>query len=226
MTGFLFNNIDAHGQRLDYVLYVPRAYEDSGTARSREAWPLVLFLHGIGECGNDGQRMLINGLAPSIIRDAARWPCLVLMPQKPARERTWEHYEAPIMAAIERTERDYRVDPNRIAVTGLSQGGHGAWALAAMYPDRWSAVAPICGPLAPLTVDDIAPRVKDLPIWCFHGERDDIILAEDSRVIVAGIEALGGTPKLTLYPDIEHNSWDAAYAEEALPGWLLTNRRK
>ncbi len=225
-SGFLFKAIRTDNASLEYVLYVPRAYAREEATGGRTRWPLIVFLHGLGECGTDGQRMMVNGLPQSLLRQPERWPCFVLMPQKPTQDGQWEDYAEPILEAVKACSIGRRIDPDRIALTGLSHGGHGAWALAARHPERWSAVAPVCGRLAPSTAEEIATRVKDLPIWCFHGEKDNVVPASDSKQIIAAIKAAGGKPKLTLYPNANHNAWDPAYGDPALAKWLLSQRRR
>lgn len=225
MPGFQFDRIETDEQSLDYALYVPRDYFRNDESANKKQWPLVVFLHGRGESGTDGAKMMVHGPPKSVLWDAARWPCLILMPQKPTQDSMWEDFAPAVMAAIARVQQDYRIDEDRISLTGLSQGGHGTWALGAMHPGFWSALAPVCGHLRPLSVNDIAPHVKDLPIWCFHGVQDDIVLPEDSDKIIAAIKAQGGNPKYTLFPDANHNAWDPAYMTPALPNWLLGQKR-
>lgn len=193
------------------------------------AWPLVVFLHGSGECGTDGVKQTRVGLEPAVEAQPSRWPCLVLMPQKPSSAQQWEEHEDLVLAAIADVRATWHVDPDRIALTGLSQGGHGTWVIGARHPELFSCLAPVCGYGEAAA---IAPRTQALPVWAFHGLRDDVVDPAGTTAVVEEIRRLrrgaGGDAaavRLTLYPEAGHNSWDAAYAEPELPGWLLGHRR-
>lgn len=213
--------VDGFAHRI--ALRVPDGYDPA------RAWPLVVFLHGSGECGSDGEKQTRAGLGPALAAHPDRWPCLVLMPQKPVEVEEWEEREALVLAAIADVQSAYRIDPDRVALTGMSQGGHGVWMIGARHPDLFSCLAPVCGYGRARTV---ASRVARLPVWAFHGLRDDVVDPEETRGIVAairhekrkrGLDAR--TMRLTLYPEANHNSWDAAYGEPELPGWLLGQAR-
>ena len=225
-AGFLFREIEVKGTRHRYAVYVPPEY-DAG-----RLWPCVVFLHGSGEYGADGEKQTRVGLPPAVLAHPDRWPCIVVMPQKPAEDEEWEKREGLVMAALEATRREYRVDPDRIMLTGLSQGGHGTWVLGARHPALWSCLAPVCGYARPRQV---ARRVAALPVWAFHGLRDDLVDPGDTRRMVEairgarraqGLESEGPSgARMTLYPDVNHGCWDAAYGEADLPGWMLSQRR-
>lgn len=234
--GLLFGELGAASdpQRLSYALYVPRDYD-----RARR-WPLVLFLHGSGESGTDGARQLAQGLAPALFEAPGSWPALVLFPQKPESASEWEQHEAALLALVERTRRDWSVDPDRIYLTGMSQGGHGTWVLGARHPRLWAALVPVCGYAgarvgsdegAPPpgafdgSADELAAPLAGVPVWAFHGAADRIVPVAQSEAMVAALRAHGGAPKLTVYPDVDHGSWLRAYREEELPRWLFAQRR-
>ena len=223
-AGFVERPLRVHGESTRYVVWEPPGYD-----RSR-AWPLVLVLHGTGESGRDPLAPTRVGLGPQLVTHPERWPCLVAFPQKPSETEEWEEREAISLAVLADVRKRWKVDPERIALTGMSQGGHGAWMLAARHPGLWSALAPVCGYGRARTV---ASRIGDVPVWAFHGLRDDVVLPKDTRDIVAELlrlRAAAGidtsTVKLTLYAEANHDSWDSAYAEPELPGWLLAQRRR
>lgn len=230
--GMHTRQMEVDGVRYAYAVYVPpgeppqmRAGERQDRRRGARGWPCVLFLHGAGECGVDGVQQTKVGLGPAVLAAPQRWPCVVLFPQKPSAVTEWEEHEPFLLEVLERTQRELPIDPDRIALTGLSQGGHGAWVLAARHPQRWSCVAPLCGYGQPLTV---SPRVAGLRVWAFHGERDEAVSADFTRRIIAGIRQVQreqgqAVPeaRMTLYPELGHNCWDAAYAEEELARWML-----
>lgn len=201
------------GQEHRYVLYVPESLDLARPA------PLVVFLHGKGECGTDNHAQLRVGLPPALLAQPKRWPCLVLIPQRPDPEKQWEDYDGMLMAQLQAVQRDYRIDPNRIYVTGLSQGGHGTWAFGARHPDRWAALAPICGYGDPA---QIAGSIKDIPTWAFHGGKDDAVPPAQSEAMVAALVDAGNTSaRLTVFPDAGHNSWDRVYRDSGLAEWML-----
>lgn len=235
--GLLFGEIDAapaDPRRIPYVLYVPRDYD-----RARR-WPLVLFLHGSGESGRDGLRQLSQGLAPALFEAPERWPALVLLPQKPESASEWEQYEPALMALVARTRRAFSVDPARIYLTGLSQGGHGTWVLGARHPELWAALAPVCGYASARvgsddgqappgafdgSAEELAAPLARLPVWAFHGAADSIVPVTQTEALVAALRAHGGAPRLTVYPGVDHGSWVRAYREVDLPRWLFAQRR-
>ena len=223
-TGFIFKTIDAGGTTLKYVVYVPRDYTPT------KPMPAMVFLHGSGESGTDGQKMIAQGVGTNILWNAGRWPCIVVMPQKPTEHKQWEEFDAQVMAALEATKREYAIDPDRIALTGLSQGGHGTWTIGAAHPDVWCALAPICGYTdsnhGGAKPADIAAKIKSIPVWAFHGEDDDVVNPEQTKTMVEALKAAGAQPKLTLYPKTNHGSWDKAYSEPELPAFLMTPRKR
>jgi predicted peptidase len=206
-----------------------RVWIPPGYSRDR-AWPLILFLHGAGECGTDGVKPTRIGLGPALETLPARWPFVVLFPQKTHEYEEWEECEDLVLEVLRRGEAEFRIDPARVTLAGVSQGGHGVWMIGARNAGLWSALVPVCGYGRPTT---IAPRVVRLPVWAFHGARDDVVDPGDSRRIVAALRsrrsASGLDPdgaRLTLYPDANHNSWDAAFGEPGLPGWILKQHRR
>lgn len=245
-TGFIFKSVKHEGQELEYVVYVPREYDPA------KPMPAVVFLHGSGESGTDGQKQIAQGIGTNILWNASRWPCIVMMPQKPTDKKQWEEFDGAVMAMLAQTRAEYAIDADRIALTGLSQGGHGTWTIGANHPDVWCALAPICGyglwpregkPGA-ASADEaakfrakIANKVKDIPIWCFHGEADDVVPPSESTEmieVIKTVQLVGGQsgaaskapePRLTVYPKVNHGSWDRAYGEADLPGFLMQSRK-
>lgn len=224
-SGLTFRQSDLGGPApVRWAIYVPPmiAANPRGSAPGTGGWPLVVFLNGKGECGTDGTRQTAVGFAPAVLQHPERWPCIVLFPQKPDQETRWVDHEPMVLALIEQTRREFNVDASRIYLTGLSQGGAGTWAIAARNPGLFAAVAPVCGYGEP---GAIGPALRDMPVWAFHGERDDVVPPMQTRAMVAAIEAAGGKPRATYFPEANHNSWDAAYRDAALPEWLLAQRR-
>jgi predicted peptidase len=223
-TGFLFKTVEAGGKKMDYAVYVPREYS------GEKKWPAIVFLHGSGESGTDGQKMIAQGIGTNVLWNAKRWPCIVMFPQKPVERDQWEAYDAAVMAMLEETKSAYSVDGDRIALTGLSQGGHGCWSIGSAHAEVWCAVAAICGyadaHAGGITAEQIAGKMKGVPMWIFHGDDDDVVLPEESKKVAAAMTAAGGDVKLTLYPKVNHGSWDKAYQEGELPGFLMKGKKK
>jgi dienelactone hydrolase len=217
-TGVLFRSITHRGTERKYAVYVPRNYEQG------KNWPLVVFLNGRGECGTDGQKQLAVGLIPAAMLEPARWPVLILAIQKPDADKQWIEYDDYVMSAIAETRQQFAVDPARIYLTGLSQGGAGTWAIGAAHPDFFAALAPVCGYGDPTPA--LGEALKGMPIWAFHGGKDDVVLPQKTEALVNAVNAAGGSPKLTIFPDANHNSWDAAYRGQDLGPWLLAQTRK
>ena len=199
--------------KLKYLLFLPAGYE-----QGEKAWPLLLFLHGAGESGDDLAKVKIHG-PPKLIENKTRdFPCIVVSPQSPGRG-----WNPDILAGLlDDLATKYRVDKDRIYLTGLSMGGFGSWTLAAAYPDRFAAVAPICGGGNPAD----AAKLKDLPIWVFHGAQDHTVPLASSERMVEALKALGSEVKFTIYPDAGHDSWTATYDDPEFYRWLFEQKRQ
>lgn len=213
---FTQHTITHLGRTLAFALYRPAGGPPDAKL------PLIIFLHGKGECGNDNVRQTTVGLGPALTKNPQRWPFIVALPQKPDTDLPWADLEPQVMALIDLVRAKHQVDDQRIYLSGLSQGGAGTWAIAAKHPDLFAAIAPICGYGDP---DTVAPPLVNMPIWTFHGDQDTVRPIEGTRKIVTALEARGAKPKFTVYPGVNHNSWDNAYAEADLPGWLLSHTR-
>jgi predicted peptidase len=201
------------GQEAKYCVFVPHSYD--GTS----PMPTILFLHGAGYMGKDGRKQLTGALANAIKLREEEFPFLTIFPQ--AQEGGWRAGSADgrlAMAILDEVSRDYRVDPARVYLTGLSMGGEGTWSLAAAHPDRWAAIVPICGGGDPA----IAPKIMHIPCWCFHGDADRPDL---SQVMVKALHEAGGRPLYHEYPGVGHNCWDLTYAMPDLYQWMLGQRR-
>ena len=200
---------------LPYLLYLPKGR----SASARRRVPLLLFLHGGGECGNDLEKVKTHGPPRLIEREGREFPFIVVAPQCPEGE-DWR--PESLLALMDAVCAAYPVDADRIYVTGLSHGGIGTWALAARYPDRFAAIAPICGPFLWLPFE----RLRKVPVWCFHGAMDGVVSVDDSIRMVRQLRGAGVDVRFTVYPDADHDSWTATYANPELYDWFLTHARK
>ena len=200
-----------------YAVFTPPQYAKD----PNHLWPLIVFLHGSGECGVDGIKQTTVGLPPYVARRATRFPFIVVMPQ--AQNMWFRGQEAAaVWAILEQVQQDYRVDLDRIYLTGLSMGGIASWELSVIRPDVFAAIVPVCG-FAP---KDYLQNIVDLPTWAFHGALDKNVSVQGSRDAIDTLKTLGGEPIYTEYPKLQHSCWDEAYATPDLWRWLLKQRRK
>jgi len=198
-----------------YQVWVPAAYDPS------RKWPAILFLHGIGERGDDGEAQTQVGLGRALREGKLDPQAIIVFPQCPLTQR-WEEGALPVaVAALDRAMNDYAIDPRRVSLTGISMGGAGAWLLAVEQPQRFSALAPICG-WAPPHPDQAAKRLGKMPVWFFHGSEDPVVPVADSRAMAA---VLGANAAYTEFPGVKHNSWDPAYQTTGVIAWLLEQKR-
>jgi predicted peptidase len=221
-TGFISFTTTTDGETRKSVVFVPDDYSPG-----RE-WPLIVFLHGMGERGNDGWKQTEVGIGRAIRLNPDRFPALVLMPQC-SPSTVWSSMEnqngAPswkcIDAAIDVVRDRYNVDAKRMTLTGLSMGGYGTFRYGAMRADRFAAFMPVCGGGNP----DDAAQLARRPLWAFHGLADTVVKPDKSREMVEAVRAAGGDAELTEYEGVGHNSWDKAYGDPAAIEWLLSQSR-
>ncbi len=197
----------------NYLLYLPKGY-----GKEKKEWPLVLFLHGSGERGNDLQLVKKHG-PTKLVEQGKEFPFILVSPQCP--EGSWWAVDI-LDGLLKEIEEKYDVDKNRIYVTGLSMGGYGTWSLAMKYPHRFSAIAPICGGGNERTVC----KLKDMPIWVFHGVKDNVVPIYESQKLVDALKKCGNDVKFTIYPEANHDSWTETYNNPELYEWLLSHSLK
>jgi predicted peptidase len=204
-----------------------------------EKYPVVLFLHGAGERGDDNRAQL--KYLPSWLAEPEnrqRYPCWLIAPQcrqgklwvdVPFRTAKFVMPEEPsdqmrvALGILERILKEPAADPNRVYLTGLSMGGYGCWDLAIRYPDKFAAVAPICGGGDPTR----AERLVHVPVWAWHGAADRAVPVERSREMIEAIRQAGGDPKYTELEGVGHDSWTPAYRDpEGLLPWMFAQVRK
>ncbi|MCS7047499.1 MAG: prolyl oligopeptidase family serine peptidase, partial [Gemmataceae bacterium] len=189
--------------------------------------PLILFLHGAGERGDDGQLPVMQGIANGGIKfknGEKKFPFFVIFPQcrKNGNWKAGGPDANRALAILAEVQKEYKIDDKRLYLTGLSMGGFGTWSLAAAYPDKWAAIAPICGGGDPATAD----KIKHIPCWCFHGDQDKAVHVKLSREMIDALKKAGGNPRYTEFPYVGHNSWDPAYATAELYAWFLSHKLK
>ena len=235
---FVNRRIERDGSSMPYQVFVPAT-----TAHAPGSLPVVLFLHGSGERGNDGHKQTEAGLGPYLRTHAADFPALVVLPQT-AEGSEWSGRNNRLaLAALDAAMAEFGADPTRQYLTGLSMGGYGSWNIAMAEPTRFAAIVPVCGGVRSahaerpgLRVDAVAEqadpyaavaqRLKALPIRTFHGALDPAVPVEEDRRLQAAFQAAGADDMhYTEYPTGEHNVWDQAYADPALWQWLFARHR-
>jgi predicted esterase len=231
-TGFLNRSIELHGVTYKFQIYLPEEYRRN----DRRQWPIILFLHGRGERGEEGMWQTQIGLPLEVRDHPERWPFLIVMPQcqYPAFWTDPPMLEMA-MAALDQEVREFHADAARTYLTGISMGGYGAWELAKDYPHRWAAVviasggpfwsyAPERWHEAATLPAEYARAVGRTPVWLFHGSEDNVVPERESELMYNALKAEGGHVKLWVYQGLHHDSWARAYNEPELPRWLLEQR--
>ena len=204
---------------LDYLLYLPKGAKAGKASDENPPLPLVVFLHGAGERGEDLELVKKHG-PPKKVEAGDDFPFLLVSPQCP--KGSWWPWE-PVHELIDHLEATLPVDPDRIYLTGLSMGGYGTWSHASRQPDRFAAIAPICGGGTPY----LARQLKQLPTWAFHGAKDSVVPLSESERLVDILKRSGNEQvKFTVYPEANHDSWTETYDNPALYEWLLSHTRK
>lgn len=214
MTPRVFEFRPTDGPPLRYIVHLPPDHE-----RRVQRWPLVLFLHGALERGDDPARLLSTGLPAEVVR-RPDYPAVMIAPQCGLRA-TWLDHVVTLLELLDEAPRAWRVDPERVHLTGLSLGGMGAWLLGATAPSRFASVVPICGSVPPRPGFPAAVgALKDTPVWAFHGVDDPVVPVRHTLTLVDALTRAGGRPRLTLYADLGHRAWEPAYADPDLTAWF------
>lgn len=220
-----------NGGKLLYRLMTPENYDPN------QKYPLVLFLHGAGERGDNNSAQLVHGMKDfASDENRAKYPCFVMAPQCPNGKKwaevDWgaDTHKTPAepsdpmrltLEAIAGLEKHFSIDKQRLYVTGLSMGGYGTWDLIARKPNMFAAAIPICGG----GDETDAAKIAKIPVWVFHGDKDGAVKVERSRRMVKAIEAAGGKPRYTEYPGVGHDSWSRTYADPNVFEWLFSQKR-
>lgn len=232
---FTRHDIVVGGVRYPYQVFRPHS--------RRKSPPIILFLHGSGERGVDGEKQLAVGLGPVLVEQAEEFPAIVVLPQAPPATVWADGPAQAALDALDATMEQLGADVNRVYVTGISMGGYGTWEIALQHPDRFAALVPICGGLRPLLAapsiavtalagmtgeihDIAATKLSHIPSWIFHGSADRSVPVEESRAMAKALERVGASVRYTEYPRVGHISWDRAYAEPKLWEWLFDQRRE
>jgi predicted peptidase len=208
--------------RVRYLLFLPKDYDNESRAR----WPLMLFLHGAGERGSDLSKVAVHG-PPKVVERQPDFPFILVSPQCGAGQ-IWSN--EVLVPLLENVMESYRVHPGRVYLTGLSMGGYGAWNLALTYPERFAAVAPVCGGADVLKILLAGPKklraLRSLGVWAFHGAKDPVVPVDESERVIRALRQAGNQVRLTIYPEAAHDSWTETYDNPELYRWFLTHQRR
>jgi predicted peptidase len=211
-----FDGTVTRSVHVKYLLFIPDGYRSSDPKR----WPLIMYLHGGSRRGDDIEKLREPGFGlTALVEQNKSFPFIVLSPQCPEGEY-WTDTEA-LIALLDEVENKYQVDPARVYLTGHSMGGFGTWYLAYKHPERFTAIAPMS---APFTVTAWAARLKDMPIWAFHGANDSLVPIAGSKELIDALRSLGNDVRFTVLPGRDHDILDV-YKNQALYGWFLEHVR-
>lgn len=221
---------DSNKKSIPFRILFPENFDTS------RLYPIVLFFHGAGERGSDNKQQTINGGRLFLDKEnRERFPCIVIFPQCPENERwviaDWtadsnsftENPAEPMRLAIGLLEKicvSYKIDLSRIYVAGLSMGGFATWDIICRYPNKFAAAIPICGG----GDEKMADKIKDVPIWAFHGDKDNVVKVIRTRNMISAIKMAGGNPKYTEYKNVAHGSWIKAFSEPDLLTWMFSRQ--
>jgi len=236
-TGFLDRTVAVHGATYKYQVYIPENWTP------HQKWPVILFLHGTGERGDDGILETDVGIGDAIRTSRSRFPAIVVIPQC-AKNLWWIHppMQDLAIASLDAATKEFDGDPQRTYLTGLSMGGYGAWLLAENYSGRFAALVVVCGGIRPPTralkanptlaqftpphdpksYSDAAAKIGNVPVWIFHGADDDIVPVTESQKMFAAMKKISTDVHYTEYPAVRHQSWVKAYDEPNLYAWLYS----
>jgi predicted peptidase len=195
----------------DYLIHLPEGYD------SREIWPLIVYLHGAGGKGDYLEMLKAHGL-PEVVESRHDFPFVVVSPQCPS-DQEWS---LPLLSIfLDHVAEGYRIDSDRIYLTGIGEGAGAAWRWAAKEPEKFAALAPVCGPGNPHEVC----KLRDVPVWTFHGARDRLVPFSETQSMVLALKLCGGNVNFTIYPEADHDSWSKAYNDPELYSWFLEHSR-
>jgi predicted peptidase len=197
-----------------YLLSLPGDY----TQQNRKRFPLILFLHGSGESGSDLDKVKLHG-PPKLIEQGRKLPFVIVSPQCPAPVG-WD--PITLLGLLDEIQSKYRIDRDRVYLTGLSMGGYGTWKLASMAPERFAAIAPVCGGGDPAW----APILKDLPIWSTHGDKDPAVPIGREIPLIDALKNMGSTVRFDIIQDAGHDVWTDFYEKSEFYDWLLKHNLK
>ena len=237
---FLERSVKVGDHEYRYRVWLPPHYT------KLHHWPVILYLHGSGERGDDNVSQLGNGLGTSLQKYPNRYHAVVVLPQCPEGQEWYGDQETQALAALDASVREFHGDVRRVYLTGVSMGGAGAWYMA-RHRRRFAALVPIAGSVVrgaddPFPTDlppdiarivgarnpylALAEAIGTMPVWVFHGSDDEVVPVSESRNMAAALQHSGGSVRYTEYRGVGHECWDLAYGDANLPAWLLQQRSR
>jgi len=198
-----------------YYLYCPQNFDE-------EKLPLIVFLHGAGERGNgttELEKVKVHGL-PKYLSEGKEYPAIILAPQCP-QGMVWNNLIFALKELIDNIIESYNVDTDKVSISGISMGGFGTWEMGISYPELFSAIAPVCGGGMSWRCENL----KNMPIWAFHGDMDDVVPLKNSVEMVDAVNKIGGNAKLTIFHNVGHNSWEETYTATNVVEWLISKNK-
>ncbi len=212
----MVNYLTSNKSRLKYILTAPTDFDKS------ESLPMIVFLHGAGERGDDLEKLKAHCIPKlfTLDQDYASTRVITISPQCP-QEYTWYDYKWDVISLIDEVAEEYNVDKDRISLCGISMGGFGTWEIALQVPEKFSAIAPICGG----GMSWRAWYLRNTPIRVYHGRRDDIVPICMSETMVNAIRLQGGNVEFTIYDDLAHDCWTRAFEQTDLIPWLANSKK-
>lgn len=200
-------------KNLEFVLSLPDNF------REEEKYPVIIFLHGAGTRGNNISEVAEN-LFYKICEKYKKFDFVTAAPQ--CNADSWFDIFSEVIEFSEYIQSLDFIDPSRIYGMGASMGGYGIWQLAMSCPDRFAAIVPICGGGMYWN----AARLKNIPVWAFHGDCDAVVDKSESEKMVTAVNRCGGTAKLTVYPNCGHDAWSETYGNAEVFEWLARQSKK
>lgn len=197
-----------------YVQYLPKDYDET------KKYPLVFFLHGAGERGTDLDAAMRHGYMKYVREEGREYPFIFVAPQCP-NSKFWGCYTESLIAFLDYICETLPIDADRIYLTGLSMGGTGSWMLAMADPSRFAALAPVCG----TGIYWNAGMIKNIPIYAYHGDCDEVVPVHESINMVKMVNKNGGNAKIEICYGVGHDSWEQAYGDDRLLNWMLEQRK-
>lgn len=197
-----------------YVKYLPKDFDKT------KKYPLVVFLHGAGERGEDLELVCKHGFMRHVRESGKEYPFIFVAPQCPLK-KYWGCYTESLLAFLDDVCKELPVDLDRVYLTGLSMGGTGTWMLAMADPERFAAIAPVCGS----GIYWNTGYVSNIPIMMYHGDCDETVPIQNSIEMLKSVNKRGGNAQIKICYGVKHNAWDTAYAGDELVNWLLSHKR-
>ncbi len=199
-------------EKMNYLLYTP--------PQQKASYPLMVFLHGGGEGGDDIELVKKHG-PPKLIAQGRDFPFYMFAPQNPYKKGLWDDQLVDKM--VDKLVDSLNIDTTRIYLVGMSRGGYGVWQMAINHPDKYAAMISVCAATIPMVY---VTWISPMPVWLFHGEKDELVPVEQTVEAYKKMKPTNPNVKLTLYPEAKHNSWIATFENEAVYQWLLSQSKK